>query len=375
MFWVHRGKSPGSDSEVAAAPQVSILTYEQLADAKSLLEVKGLYQAQGIIVEDQKQLLEMVKKDWKIEAAGHFAKVYSSAHVLEQFPTLSISVAGKPLKLFGVTHDIRADPTMFALLMTDLRSHPFQLAEQNLGASSIFPLAPRARELQDHYIDGIVASAFNGLLKGVASSFENLRIKIATRGRNNDNDHLSQRITLSDPNSEIIRDQLAAVLTTNKAQDPLLAVFSLLNLLIDPELFKEMPTNLSLENKLQTGARLTNSERRSYYMAEFLREFDLPKLLKEHGATESDIERTKELAYICGAAHVKEIQYFLEHPTHFNRIRNRAVKDARRLLENPRRYDVFCNMNRVAESVAAAAITLSAGATLGLIVERLLLKR
>lgn len=310
-----------SGDAIGLRPTLSLAEFRA---CPNLAAIRVRYESAGLVFRDEASLLERVATDWRL-LRNNLLIASQSTPLPSEFPVEKVVLNGRNCSLVGILHSISAHPDATILMRKFLAQHPFPLTEQNLGILN-YGLHSGGLDIPDQHAQGVWATV-------IANEIHTLRTWRLAAKRMFSSLTTSTAEGASAPGPETEEGKgLGNLQRALGVRNELVGSFSRALLFTPPDLmFEQLPTAVSLELKEKRGERLGRSVIRSAYMAEFLRNYNPELALREmKGALPAELfaKASSEIVFLCGAAHVEEIKYFLAHGVRDANIRELAQRDA-----------------------------------------------
>jgi hypothetical protein len=326
-------------------------------DATTLLrinswpELEQAYRSAGVDFSTDQQLYLQVRSDWR----RHSLDLILAAHQTQGFGKpfeKQVSAGGVSYHLMGVVHSLEMFfrggefvPDYLQSIAQSVRCKPFWVVEHNL-TSGFLPIA--APEIPDHNVDGILFRTGESLARSLSGPLRHSY------------QYFSRKLRSFSASSE-----------ASASPTPRLELLERLTHL-HPDALAEVPAQIELLWRDRNHLPYSRSQRRSAYQAAFLQSWDPERSYQipaeERAKAPFGPDAWKERGIIVGAAHVNEIEYFLEHGIGDPKVKARAEQAASKLNEGINVYQRYIQRQelkfQVGTAVGALGIGLSAGTLL-----------
>ncbi|MBN8550187.1 MAG: hypothetical protein J0M12_12790 [Deltaproteobacteria bacterium] len=240
------------------------LTYAELTSVDSTADLLQVYKDKGVTFPSETRFLRHVERDW-LAACKEMGPRYGSEALSAPVPLLKVEVAGQTYGILGVVHSFLLGSRSVDAISKTVQDGTNWMHEQNLG--SVFSI-PDSIELKDHRV-------VTEMVKS-RSAFE--QISAAAQMQLGVLAHL-----IPGPNSPF--EMIAENSRVDAERDGQLALGdvglfpSLKKISAIPEQIIAsggFPPYVAIEYKLRHGLELNHCQLRSAYMAEMLRNWEVP---------------------------------------------------------------------------------------------------
>jgi hypothetical protein len=300
------------------------ISYGELRKANTLSDVRGLYATKGRTFSDDHALMDQLRKDWG-EIRWQVLQTASTLPPPERYPVRTVEGHGVPIRIIGMMHVYKADTEVHRLFRETILQFPSLITEQNLGRSN-FGLHSHGVELADHAVDGVWRNALTQHVRTWRSFPRILKSflpPLSALGGQTSKDGLPLDV------------RAVRRLTADTGID--FSPPARASVWVRGDEWSQAPSAVDLEYRGRYGLRYSESQRRSAYMAEVIRRWDPSRTFADLPSEVSDDVRKAALEqkpFLCGAAHVPDMEYFLQHGCKDTRILARAAAHAA-LLNQP----------------------------------------
>jgi len=283
---------------------MSILSYECIVSVDSLDSLVELYEKRGQTFQSEKDFLKFLKHDWRESVTEFIQRKKAEEYEKKDMnQPLEVTVDEISYKIYGIIPDKKFVPKEYVDdLIKRLRKEEGKLFFEQ-GIYSEYFKGWRGLEINDHYIFSPFYHVMNAAVSfknGFFSPLVDTGVLVYFMTY-----YLAQ-IWYKDAIEEFICKG-RKVINDRKVKN-----YFLLHMMTS-EGFRHLPSYVELEIKQRDKLSLNPVQKRSAYMAEFVRQYP------------SEGKRNKVL--VAGAAHASEIKYFLIHGVNDTKICKKAEKN------------------------------------------------
>ena len=291
-----------------------MLSFEETTSVDSIDALIGLYAQKGLIFPNQRNFINAVRRDWRLERK-RLLKEVKTKEVPAQLPSLEVLVDGAKVRIRGVAHKPGLDEQVIALVTDAVNSsnHANWLFEQKV--KSDFPKALAGIELPDFllfYFKDYFAMYFQrGLVVGA-------KLPVACT------------IGLVGILDYWVTKLYSGISRRGKGSGFVQDYFTLQSLYFDRQLLNvplraftsSLPAYVDIQLREMGNKKYNPTQRRSAYSAEFLRFW----------------RANEEREIVVGAGHAPEVEYFLRHGVKSTAITELAYRHVELFEEDPEKF-------------------------------------
>ena len=283
---------------------VTILSFAEITSVDTIAGLLMLYNTKGFSFSEHGAFIEAITTDWQQERRRISNETASriQSNPSDSIPSLLVESGGQEYEVYGVIHIRNAGDRYHTLVRQSTGDKKNCLLEQ--GLSELFPYIPNAIETNDHSLETKVSSFRRGF-------FDGLRAPLS-RFKTNKNKPNSQEAERGKQEQVFLAHALSPLETW----------------------YYPLPHYVNIETRIDRHQKLTIVQRRSAYLAEFTRAWNVPG--------------TKRI--LTGARHSSEIGYFLKYPIREQEIVEKAQEHVDLLHRDQDAFTAMVNKDSHARS-------------------------
>ncbi|MBU1111851.1 MAG: hypothetical protein ABIG93_03080 [archaeon] len=291
--------------------ELTPLTLDEILSTNSIDELRGTYVDAGVKFKSEKKFLRQLGKDWKQLCKLEKKIASQNENIPETIPIVEINVDGVKCRLLGVGHALTGEHYKNIIRQTAWDEKNVVLEQ---GMRDFVSLG--GPEMKDHLAaPGYTKYYVKGLIMGMGLPLYFLSKPLVSIGK-----RVSKRL---DPSR-----LLEGLAITTLSLDPMISGG-----------FRELPAHVEIELQ-EREERYEKRVRRSIYMAEFLKAWDVEG----------------ERSTVIGLGHVPEIVYFLHNGNKDEKSSELAREHVKILKKDRERYRNLDEMYMI-----KGALTIAAG--------------